>query len=105
MILPATPCVPGGPSGRRCPGPKRVISTDAQPRRALPDSAAAAATAPSSPAAYRCLRLLVARLAEEASPPELLVVGGNDGREAEEADRDEGRDADHDDQEREQEVE
>src|SRR5215210_2304733 len=111
MIWPLTPCVPGGPSGRRWPGPKRLIST--APRRfpeslgrAQPLSSAPSTSSALAPAGtHRCLSLLVARLAEEACPAKLLVVRGNDRRETEEADPDERRDADDDEQEHEQEVE
>src|SRR5215212_4467395 len=102
MTAPSTPCVPAGPSARRYPGPNLRISTiELAPRpvsRSVTPALRAAATADRGFG-------LVAHLAVRALAAQLLVVRHDHGREAEEADPHERRQAGDEGQQDEQEVE
>ena len=127
ITVPVTPRVPGGPSGRRCPGPKRRMSM-AQPssrgrgrlsaedaRWRVAGATRPTASAPVQPAVVPCqsrqrrfflplppvaalgtlrralpdggLGVLVLLLAEEACPPQVLVVPPRRWVEVDEADQ------------------
>src|SRR3954467_9369490 len=103
MTVPSTFLVPGGPPSRRWPGPKRRMSIAlVSPASGLGASSTLPATRALRP--HRRLGRLVARLAERARAPELLVVRLDIQREAVEPNPDERPDADDQEEQDEQEI-
>ena len=106
MGWPVTPVVPGGPSGRRWPTPKRRISIGIAVGSAVaPVSVAGGAVAATAAATDGRLRVGELLLREVALAGQPLLVRAQDRREPEEPDPDERAEADDLRREHEDEVE